>query len=415
MPSRKLTDRFVRTVDPDRRQRLQYQDSVQEGLVLQVEPLNDGQRAAGRGPRRTYKLYYSRFGRPRWYTLGSAGVLNLAEARAEARRQLARMALDERLDVQRERRQRRRAETFAELAERYVEEYAKRRNKSWRQADSLVRRYLLPPWGSRAASDIHRADVRAVFRQITETGAPILANQVLAAAGAVFSWAIREEVVDLPANPCRGIERNPTTRRSRMLGDTELRLIWPAFDACGPVKAAALRVLLLTGQRPGEVLRMRWDQINDGWWLLSGQPDTAKHWPGTKNGEEHRVWLSDPVVELLSHVDQTAGLVFANPRQRPFQGLAGDMRRLSDRLGLEPRVTAHDLRRTHGSTVTRLGFGRDAMNRLQNHREGGIADTYDWHSYETENREVQEAVARHMLTIVDGAPDTNVIPLRAAE
>jgi len=42
-------------------------------------------------------------------------------------------------------------------------------------------------------------------------------------------------------------------------------------------------------------------------------------------------------------------------------------------LGITDKVTPHDLRRTHGSTITALGFGRDAMNRIQNHREGGIA------------------------------------------
>lgn len=416
MARRKLTDQFIRRVEPDATRRQQFQDAVQEGLVLQVEPLNDDQRSSGRTPRRTYKLYYTHGGRPRWYTIGSAGVLGLSEARGEARRLLAKMALDPALDVQAERKQRRHAKTFRELAERYVDEYAKRRNKSWRQADNLVSRYLVPAWGRRPAADLRRTDVRLVFRRITDDGAPILANQVLAAASAIFSWAINEEIVELPANPCRGIERNATARRSRKLEDNELQLIWPAFDACHLVKGAALKTLLLTGQRPGEVLRMRWDQIVDGWWLLPGKPDATKHWRGTKNGADHRVWLSEPVVEVLRQLDQRHGLVFPNPQGRPYVSLGTEMRRLSEQLGLEPRVTAHDLRRTHGSTITRLRFGRDAMNRIQNHREGGIADTYDWHSYEEENRKVQEAVAAHMLAIVHDQPRTsNVVPLLAAD
>jgi integrase len=344
MPRRQLSDRFVRAVRPDTARRLQFQDALQEGLVLQVEPLTAAQRARQKPPRKTYKLYYARLGRPRWYSLGSAGALTLKQARAEARRQLARMALDPALDVQAERYERGRAGTFAELAERYLEEHAKQRNRSWRQGDKLVRRYLLPSWGRRPAADIRRSDVRAVFRRLTDDGAPVLANQVLAAAGAIFNWAIREELLDLPANPCRGIERNPTRSRSRVLKDSELRALLGELEADG--------------------------------------------------GE---------------------GLVFANPRSRPYSTLGDEMRRLCAALNLEPRVTPHDLRRTHGTTITRLGLGREAMNRIQNHLEGGIASVYDRHAYEAENRRVQEAVADFMLAIVEGRePDSNVVTLPRA-
>jgi hypothetical protein len=63
------------------------------------------------------------------------------------------------------------------------------------------------------------------------------------------------------------------------------------------------------------------------------------------------------------------------------------MRDICTKLSIE-RATPHDLRRTHGSTITAMGFGRDAMNRIQNHREGGIADVYDRHHYEAETKQV---------------------------
>ena len=68
------------------------------------------------------------------------------------------------------------------------------------------------------------------------------------------------------------------------------------------------------------------------------------------------------------------------------------------------RATPHDLRRTHGTTIARLGFGRDAMNRIQNHREGGIASVYDRHQYAEENKKIMETVARHLETLVRGTP-----------
>ena len=74
---------------------------------------------------------------------------------------------------------------------------------------------------------------------------------------------------------------------------------------------------------------------------------------------------------------ETTGFVFG-PR-RPVQGLDKAVREISRKLALNEPARPHDLRRTHGSTITRLRFGRDAMNRIQNRREGGISDVYDVH------------------------------------
>src|SRR5215831_1787303 len=57
--------------------------------------------------------------------------------------------------------------------------------------------------------------------------------------------------------------------------------------------------------------------------------------------------------------------------------------------------------RTCCSKVTALGFGRDAMNRVTNHKEGGIADVYDRHRYQEENKKIMETVARHIVTIAE--------------
>jgi integrase len=77
------------------------------------------------------------------------------------------------------------------------------------------------------------------------------------------------------------------------------------------------------------------------------------------------------------------------------------------------KATPHDLRRTHGSAITALGFGRDAMNRIQNHKEGGIASVYDRHQYADENKRVMEAVATKFLTLIEGRPNNVVGLIRA--
>ena len=73
-------------------------------------------------------------------------------------------------------------------------------------------------------------------------------------------------------------------------------------------------------------------------------------------------------------------------------------------------LTPHDLRRTHGTTITALGFGREAMNRIQNHKEGGIASVYDRHQYADENKRIMEAVASRIMALVEGrAVESNVV------
>jgi integrase len=304
-------------------------------------------------------------------------------------------------DPQAEKRAARGTGTFAEMTHRYFEEYAKRKNKSWQTTDKLVRRHLLPAWGNLTAQSITRTDVRALVGKIG-SNTPISANQTLAAASAIFSWAVKQEI--LPNNPCHGVERNATTSRERVLSDTELPLFWEAFCNAG-LPGKALQVLLLTGQRPGEVTHMRHDQITDGWWTLPGSPD-ATGWPGTKNGATHRVWLPHSVRAIIAALNVGAddGFVFG-----PSVDVAASMRTICSQLKA-PRATPHDLRRTHGSSITRLGFGRDAMNRIQNHKEGGIASVYDRHQYADENKRIMQTVATHLLTLACGDdPTTNVI------
>ena len=87
------------------------------------------------------------------------------------------------------------------------------------------------------------------------------------------------------------------------------------------------------------------------------------------------------------------------------------LKRLVAEFSLE-RATPHDLRRTCLTKITKLGFGRDAMDRIANHRKGGITDVYDRHSYEKEDRRIMAAVARHVLSIVEGTGTSNVVSLR---
>jgi integrase len=394
---RRLTELSVRKLKPKTTTYLIW-DTLQRGLAVRVQPTGTC----------AWKVIYSRHGRPRWLHLGDAGAIGLADARTLAAE--AMLAVAKGHDPAAEKRAERGAGTFAELADRYVEVYAKKRNKSWKQADALVHRYLLPRWGKLQAASITRGDVRTMMTRIE---APVLANQVLAAASAIFSWAVKQEIIG--GNPCRGVDRNATRSRERVLSDSEVPRFWNAFDDAGLVASSALKTILLLGQRPGECAHMRHEHIKDGWWEMPGEPVPALGWPGTKNGESHRVWLPKAVQKILAELDDdaTTGLVFAGERGRPVSKLDGVMRAICSKLSVE-RATPHDLRRTHGSTITALGFGRDAMNRIQNHVEGGIASVYDRHGYADEIKRVMEAVASKIMALVEGKPEqSNIVTMGA--
>ena len=390
---KRLSALFVAKVQPQARAFLVW-DSDQKGLALQVRPSGHA----------AFKLVYRYRGRSRWFHIGDAKAIGLADARTKAAELMLAVVRDGK-DPAGEKHIGRQFTTFGELAGRYLTEHAQRKNKSWKQADAHVRRRLLPVWGELDASAISRADVRAVLSKIT---GPVAANQTLAAASAIFSWAAKQEL--LTTNPCRGIERNATAPRERTLSDTEIRRCWEAFGNAG-MAGVALRVLLLVGQRPGEVAHMRREHIVDGWWELPGLPQAATGWPGVKNAKSHSVWLSQPVRKIIAELntDGDCGFVFG----QVVWDLSTSMRHICRELEIA-RATPHDLRRTFCSKVTELGFGRAAMDRLANHKESGVTDTYDRYSYRREDQQIMESVAKNLLALVTGETDasSNVVQAR---
>ena len=210
-------------------------------------------------------------------------------------------------------------------------------------------------------SCLPKAISMTVKARMARIGALIVANQVLAAASAIFAWGIRNEVGGVHVNPCVGVDRNPVRSRERVLSETELPLFWAAFEKAG-LQGVALKLILLLGQRPGEVLHMRREHLDGGWWELPGDPIPSLGWPGTKNAQTHRVWMPKPAVALLGELSAD-GFLLADRRGHPVGKLDLVMRNICADLGVAKKVTPHDLRRTHGTMITGLGFGRDAMNR----------------------------------------------------
>lgn len=383
---RRLSNLLVRRLTPKAAAFLVW-DTRQRGLAVRVRPTGH----------KAWKVIYSRGGRPRWLHLGTTDAIPLAEARTMAAETL--LAVAKGRDPAAEKKANRSTGTFAELHTRYVEQHAKKNNKSWKQADALIRRNALPRWGKLQASSITRSGVKALMARIE---APIVANQTLAAVSAVFTWGVTEQIVG--GNPCRGVPRNATRSRERMLAVSEMPQLWKALDHVEPVSAAALRTILITGQRPGEVAHMRREHIKDWWWEKPGEP-IADIWPGTKNKKAHRVWLSAQaqaiIATMLDGNDPATGYVFKIGSSVRSAALAGMMRRAVSLAAIE-RATPHDLRRTFCSMVTGIGFGRPAVDRILNHANRTISSVNDRHSYAAEDKHIMETVAARIMALVEG-------------
>jgi len=305
---RGFTDALVRTMRPEARS-FRLWDTRVPGLVLRVWPS---------GKKSFYAAYYCR-GQRRWYFIGRYPVVGVADARKMAGEVLVKVAMGQ--DPAADRNAHRGA-TLGEVHRRYIDEHASKHNKSWQQGKFLVEKYVLPRLGKIPVKDVTRADVRTTIGGLKS----ILANQVLAALSAIFTWGAKQDLVTV--NPCKGIDRNPTRSRSRIVSDSEVPMFWSTFSGSS-VAHRVLKVIWLTGQRPGEVSSMRWEHIRDGWWEMPGQKTQV--WVGTKNKQDHRVWLPRAARAIIdgqrqANVTPIKGHVFADAGDRPVENLDAVMR-----------------------------------------------------------------------------------------
>jgi integrase len=344
-------------------------------------------RASGKA---TWVYLFSFHGRDRCYTIGDVKLTQARTIAAWLQNEIAQQR-----DPQAEKMAQRSAGTFSELYDRFLHEYAKRENKAWAQPDYLVRKHLLPRWGKLNAKAITRPDARAALGKISSDS---VRRQTHAAGSKVFAWGMKEEIVT--QNPFAGIERTETNARERSCSNEEIKLLWPHLTD-------PLRVMMLTGQRGIEVIHMLREHIKDGdWWEMPGEEVLAPfYWPGTKNGEFHRVWLPPQVRELIG--DGNSGYVF---KRRP---LDREMRDISKRLAIADPIRPHDLRRTWTTMAARLGIDDKTIDRILNHPDRSVTKVhYNRYRYEREDAAAMEKVAAAILEPAEGRSTDNVVRLR---
>lgn len=152
------------------------------------------------------------------------------------------------------------------LANIYIERHAKKQKRTWKEDERNLQKDVLPRWGNRKAKDIKKSDVITLLDDIIErqeamgkTGNFAQPRHVFAVVRKMFNFALERDLVEF--NPCAGVKASPPPEpRKRHLNDEEIKRFWINLDDCGmsdEVKRA-LKLTLVTGQRPGEVKGIRW-------------------------------------------------------------------------------------------------------------------------------------------------------------
>ena len=384
MASGKFTHRGVEALKPGTARRVVWEPAAhgQGNLGVRIAPTGS----------KTWIFMYRHDGKARMLTLGKFPEVTVEAAHAAA----AKAAHDHALGFDPAavevdaRRTQRVAPTIDTLVEEYLEKYARPRKRSADRDEALLRRNVLPSWGTRKASSIRRADVATLLDQIVAGGARVPANRTHAVLSRMFNWAVERQLVE--TNPVTGL-RAPVkeTSRDRCLSDDELHLFLTLLPSAPvtTVTRLALRFQLLTAARPGEVTSALWSEINE--------EAAIWHLPGarTKNGEPHSLPLSPQALEVLAEarkLDRGVGCVFPSPhhtKRKPVDvGILAHA--ITDNLGhfgIQP-FYAHDLRRTAATGMAELGADWTLLQKVLNHKLRSETAKYVRHGYAAEMREM---------------------------
>src|SRR5262245_43060684 len=386
----KLTDAICRKLTPPAKGNRIYYDGHGFGL-----------RVTAAGARSFVLSYRTREGRARRLTIGDLGPWSLAAARAEAAE--LRRRIDQGGDPLGEKQDERNAETVADLAARFLTEHGARlRPKTALDYRRIITRHVLPALGRHKVKGVTFTDVDRLHRRIS-TAAPYQANRCLAVCSKMFALAVRWRM--RADNPCKDIARNKEHGRERYLTEDELTRLLAALDGYRDQRIAAIfRLLLLTGSRRGEVLSMRWEDLDlrTGIWT---KPHTR-----TKQRERHAVPLSAAaravLAKLAAHKDPS-GFVFpagrgANGPMRTVEKPWKTLCHAAGIVGLRP----HDSRHDYASRLVSAGVSLHIVGGLLGHKKSSSTSRYA-HVFDDALRAATERVG----AIVTGAQPAKIMPL----
>ena len=333
----------------------QIHDRLLAGLMLRVQPSGA----------RSWVFRRRVNGRPKRITLGPAQNMPVVEARAKAHAYLA-------ADTTFEAPSKPKGPTFAEMARIYME----RRATQWKPSthythECYLNSTLLPFFADVPIDAITRADVLRWFHDYGRTR-PGGANRAVDMLRDLFyrarDWGLLDETAP---NPAKGIKKNRQAPKGRLLNAKQLQRLGAVLDRYAVIHrdaTEAIRLILLTGCRAGEILKLSWKEVKADRLKLAD----------SKTGPRD-VILGKPAILLLHRRRQhrSCDYVFPSPMypnrpRRTIITLWHRMRREADLGGLR----LHDLRHTFASCAVMRGEGLLMAGKLLGHRHASSTERY---------------------------------------
>jgi integrase len=308
------------------------------------------------------------------------------------------------------------AYTVETLISQWTDHHLSSRSASYRKRVPAELRVALKKWLDAPADAFTRTDAVSVLDSAKTRNGPVAANRLRAEARSCWTWAVKRGALTL--NPWEATPR-PLARetpRERVLTDTEVGAIYNAAGGLNEPWGVLVRLLILTGQRRGEVSGMRWDELSldAGVWALPGER--------TKNHHPHSVPLTAEAVALLRTVKRRKGaeFVFEGPRQTAFSGFGKLKSSIDATLTKSGKAlvpwTVHDCRRTLATGMQRLGIRLEVTEAILNHVSGsrsGIVGVYQRHGWEREKVEAMKAWTATVIRAAEGKTGAgNVVAIR---
>lgn len=303
------------------------------------------------------------------------------------------------------------------LVREFMERHIRPHRKSPEQVERVLNGEVLRAWRGRDARSIRPREIIELLDGIVERGSPVMANRIAGLLGQLFKFGIHRAIVD--DTPVRLLMRpgGKERPRSRVLSDEELRIFLadPTAGTRFPRLAQVMLILLLTGQRRGELTLARWREIDFDakTWRI---PDENAKTRG------HVLPLSDWAVRELRLLKVAAGrsawVLPSKSGDGPLEpklltrGLAKCQSRFK-RLGIT-RFTLHDLRRTCRTGLARLRIPPHVAERVLNHAQEKIPGTYDVHDYLDEKRAALDQWAAHLEQLAHADAAAIAVPPRPA-
>ncbi len=363
-----FTDRQVAALKP-KNERYEIREPGRTGLGVRVTPRGE----------KSWAFMYRFDRKQKRMTLGAYPAMSLSRAHralAEAKDKL-RNGIDPGAELAEAREAERNAETVAELAAEYIERHAKPNIKpdGVKECVRVLTREVLPYIGKLKVRDITRRDLITILDRIADRGSPVMMNRVATLLTGVFRFARDRGLRD--DNPASEMRRQKEKARERVLTMEEINALWREMDRMKGWSVLPLSIKLMhaTGQRRGEVVGMRWDEIEENIWRLPGER--------TKNGRENIIPLPPFVLGIISEIENhpvrqrdnnTSPYLF--PAHAPGEHISGQAAskwviHYRDSLGINDG-TLHDLRRTFATTHGDIGTAPEIISALLNHTPSTI-------------------------------------------